>query len=113
MKAMGDNEIDPEEFSSQMRSLADLLEEGGAAKFDQDVKDSVEEAIQQHQETTKKATTTPKPPKASGPPTSAVSNDIWSIEEIAEEVSDAAQALQDFIAADDLEGSEADAEAGL
>jgi len=113
MKAMGDNEIDPEEFSSQMRSLADLLEEGGAAKFDQDVKDSVEEATQQHQETTKKATTTPKPPKASGPPTSAVSNDIWSMEEIAEEVSDAAQALQDFIAADDLEGSEADAEAGL
>jgi len=102
MKMMGDNEIDPEEFSEQMRSMADLLmaDEGGAEKFDQDVRDTVSVALEEHAKANGgEFNVRPQGGKASS------SNEIWSAEEITEEEEGE---VPDVLSSQEVAGQEAE-----
>lgn len=71
MQALDSNNIDPGEFSEQMRSLADVMmpDEGGAAKLDQDVLNMVEQVTREHME-------------AEGHHPQSASKDIWTESEV-------------------------------
>ena len=75
MEAMNMNDIDPGEFASQMRDLADVImpEEGGSKKIDEDVRKLVEQVAEDHM----KSNYTSDGKKKSG-----ASADIWADAEL-------------------------------